>query len=153
MNKPPPRIIAEIGCNHKGDMAIAKEMINVAAYFCKVDVVKFQKRNARELLTDEEYDTPHPNPVNAYGKTYGEHREFLELDLDQNRQLKTWCEQNGVVYSTSVWDLTSAREIISLSPDLIKVPSACNLKFDLLELLCKEYSGEIHLSFGMTKRH
>jgi len=152
MNKKPPKIIAEIGCNHKGDMDVAKEMIHIAAYFCKVDVVKFQKRNPRELLSEEEYNAPHPNPMHAYGKTYGEHREFLELDLEQNRQLKKWCEENGIAYSTSVWDLTSAREIISLNPFLIKVPSACNLHFDLLEMLARDYSGEIHLSFGMTKR-
>ena len=152
MMKNPPRIIAEIGCNHKGDMDVAKEMIHIAAYFCKVDVVKFQKRNPRELLTAAEYDAPHPNPMHAYGDTYGAHREFLEFDLEQNRQLKKWCEENGVVYSTSVWDLTSAREIISLNPELIKVPSACNLRFDLLEMLARDYSGEIHLSFGMTKR-
>ena len=44
-----PQIIAEIGCNHKGDIEIAKEMIYVAAKFCKADVVKFQKRNNREF--------------------------------------------------------------------------------------------------------
>jgi N-acetylneuraminate synthase len=152
MNTTCPKIIAEIGCNHKGDMDIAKEMIHIAAYFCKVDVVKFQKRHPRELLSQEEYNAPHPNPMHAYGATYGEHREFLELDLEQNRQLKKWCEENGVAYSTSVWDLTSAREIISLNPVLIKVPSACNLHFDLLEILARDYGGEIHLSFGMTKR-
>lgn len=37
------KIIAEIGGNHKGDMNIAKEMIDTAALFCKVDVVKFRK--------------------------------------------------------------------------------------------------------------
>lgn len=145
-----PKIIAEVGCNHKGDMNIAKEMIHVAAYFCKVDVVKFQKRNPKELLSEEEYNAPHPNPIHSYGESYGEHREFLELDLDQNRQLKAWCEENGVQYATSVWDLTSAREIISLSPSFIKVPSACNLNFQLLKVLCEEYAGEIHISFGMT---
>ena len=152
MNTNCPKIIAEIGCNHKGDMDVAKEMIHIAAYFCKVDVVKFQKRNPRELLSEAEYNAPHPNPIHAYGNTYGEHREFLELDLEQNKQLKKWCEENGVGYSTSVWDLTSAREVISLRPSLIKVPSACNLHFDLLEMLSRDYSGEIHLSFGMTKR-
>ena len=50
----PPKVIAEIGCNHKGDMSIAKEMIMIAATFCKADVVKFQKRYPRELLTDAE---------------------------------------------------------------------------------------------------
>lgn len=145
-----PKIIAEIGCNHKGDMQIAKEMITTAAIFCKVDVIKFQKRTPKELLSPAEYDAPHPNPENAYGKTYGEHREFLELDLDQHKQLKNWCEELGVTYSSSVWDLTSAKEIASLNPELIKIPSACNLKFDMLQYLCDNYPGEIHLSFGMT---
>jgi N-acetylneuraminate synthase len=131
-------------------MEIAKEMIHVAAYFCKVDVVKFQKRCIRELLSEAEYNAPHPNPVNSYGTSYGEHREYLEFDLDQHRQLKLWCEDNGVVYSTSVWDVTSAKEIIQLDPLLIKVPSACNLNFEMLTLLANEYRGEIHLSFGMT---
>ena len=39
-----PKIIAEIGCNHIGDISIAREMIMTAASYCKVDVVKFQKR-------------------------------------------------------------------------------------------------------------
>ena len=64
-------------------MAIAKEMIMTAATYCKVDVVKFQKRYNKELLTPEEYNAPHPHPENSYGKTYGEHREFLEFNLDQ----------------------------------------------------------------------
>lgn len=145
-----PITIAEVGCNHKGDMKIAHEMIKIAATFCKVDVVKFQKRNPKELLSEEEYNAPHPNPVNSYGATYGEHREFLELDLEQHRQLKSWCEEEGIAYATSVWDLTSAKEITSLAPTLIKIPSACNLDFTMLGYLCDNYSGEIHLSFGMT---
>lgn len=147
-----PIIIAEIGCNHKGDINIAKEMIEVAATYCKVDVVKFQKRCNKELLTPEEYNAPHPNPLNSYGNTYGEHREFLEFSLDQHRQLKAWCEEYGIVYSTSVWDLTSAKEITSLNPQLIKIPSACNLNKPLLQYLCDNYGGEIHVSFGMTSK-
>lgn len=147
-----PIIIAEIGCNHKGDINIAKEMIEIAATYCKVDVVKFQKRCNKELLTPEEYNAPHPNPDNSYGKTYGEHREFLEFTLEQHQQLKEWCEENGIVYSTSVWDLTSAKEITSLNPQLIKVPSACNLNRPMLQYLCDNFPGEIHLSFGMTSK-
>lgn len=147
-----PKIIAEIGCNHKGDMEIAKELIVTAATYCKADVVKFQKRTNKELLSNEEYNAPHPNPANSYGNTYGEHREFLELTLDQHKQLKEWCEEYGVVYSTSVWDVTSAKEITSLNPELIKIPSACNLHKEMLQYLCDHYSGEIHLSFGMTSK-
>lgn len=147
-----PKIIAEIGCNHKGDMQIAKELIHTAAAYCKADVVKFQKRCNRELLSPEEYDAPHPNPVNSYGATYGEHREFLEFTLDQHRELQEYCRECGIEYSTSVWDVTSAKEIVSLQPKLIKVPSACNLNKAMLEYLCDEFKGEIHLSLGMTTK-
>jgi N-acetylneuraminate synthase len=146
----PPVVVAEIGCNHKGDMQVAREMIRIAATFAKCGYVKFQKRNNRELLTPEEYAAPHPNPVNSYGASYGEHREFLEFDLDQHRQLKRWCSEFGIGYSTSVWDLTSAREIASLEPDYIKIPSACNLRFDLLRELARIYAGDLHVPLGMT---
>lgn len=146
------KIVAEIGCNHKGDLEIAKEMIMTAANYCRVDVVKFQKRSNKELLTPEEYNSPHPNPWNSYGETYGAHREFLEFNLEQHKQLKECCEKFGVVYSTSVWDLTSAKEISSLNPQLIKVPSACNLNKPMLQYLCDNYGGEIHVSLGMTTK-
>lgn len=147
-----PKIIAEIGCNHKGDMLIAKELIQIAATYCKADVVKFQKRCNRELLSKDEFDAPHPNPINSYGATYGEHREFLEFTLEQHRELQEYCSECGIEYSTSVWDVTSAKEICSLHPKLIKVPSACNLNKAMLEYLCDEFKGEIHLSLGMTTR-
>ena len=147
-----PKIIAEIGCNHKGEMSIAKELIMTAATYCKADVVKFQKRCNTELLSPEEYNAPHPNPANSYGNTYGAHREYLEFSLKQHIQLKTWCDEFGIEYSTSVWDVTSAKEICTLNPKLIKVPSACNLNKPMLEYLCDNYGGEIHLSFGMTTK-
>jgi sialic acid synthase len=145
-----PIVIAEIGCNHMGKMDIAHEMIKVAAYFCKVDIVKFQKRTPKELLTEDEYNSPHPNPMHSYGKTYGEHREFLEFNIEQHRQLKNWCEQEGIIYTSSVWDITAAKEICSLKPNLIKIPSACNMDFELLEYISENFTGEIHLSLGMT---
>merc|ERR1719437_367023 len=102
-----PKVIAEIGCNHKGEIEIAKELLTLAkeagadvgkfqkrnprelltkeqydAPHPNPDVGKFQKRNPRELLTKEQYDAPHPNPDNSYGSTYGAHREFLELSVD-----------------------------------------------------------------------
>lgn len=145
-----PYVIAEIGCNHKGDMEIAKEMIETAAIFCKVDAVKFQKRCPKELLTEEEYNAPHPVPYNSYGETYGLHREALEFTAEQHKILKDWCEKFKITYSTSVWDLTSAKEIVALNPKFIKIPSACNLNRPMLEYICKNFAGEIHVSLGMT---
>lgn len=143
-------VIAEIGCNHKGDMEIAKKMIKIAALYCGVDAIKLQKRNNKELLSEEEFNAPHPNPINSYGKTYGEHREYLEFTLEENKELKQLCEEYGVIYSTSVWDMTSAKEITSLNPKFIKIPSAMNTHFEMLEYLFKNYNGEIHISTGMT---
>src|SRR3989338_4427145 len=148
----PPIIIAEIGCNHKGDINIAKEMIKIAKEFCQIDCVKFQKRNNRELLSEAQYNAPHPNPDNAYGETYGKHREFLEFTIEQHKELKAYCEQIGIEYSSSVWDVSSAKEIASLKPKYIKVPSACNLNKALLGFLCDNYKGEIHVSIGMTNK-
>lgn len=147
-----PYVIAEIGCNHKGEMEIAKELIKIAKIFGNADAVKFQKRNNKELLTEEQYHAPHPNSSNSYGETYGEHREFLEFDVEQHKELKAYCDEIGITYSTSVWDTTSAKEIASLNPEFIKIPSACNNNFEMLGWLSENYSGEIHISTGMTTK-
>ena len=145
-----PYVIAEAGCNHMGQMEIAHDLIETAAHFCKADAIKFQKRCPKELLTEEQYNAPHPNPANSYGDTYGAHREYLEFTVEQHAQLKKWCEEAGITYSTSVWDMTSAKEIATLEPEFIKIPSACNTHYEMLQWLCENYKGEIQLSFGMT---
>ncbi|GAB2469859.1 DAHP synthetase I family protein [Jatrophihabitans fulvus] len=143
-------LIAEIGCNHAGDLELAKKMIRVAAEFCEVDVVKFQKRNPRELLTPEQYDAPHPNAMHAFGPSYGLHREALEFGVEQHAELVDVASKFGVTYATSVWDMTSAREITELDPALIKIPSATNTHTELLAYLADHYQGRIHVSLGMT---
>ena len=143
-----PCVIAEIGCNHRGELHTAKQMI-VVAKSCGADVAKFQKRNPSELLTPEQYNMPYENR-HSYGATYGAHREFLEFDLETHRQLKEYAEEHDIEYSTSVWDLTSAREIAALEPRFIKIPSACNNHIEMLTFLRDEYGGEVHISTGMS---
>ncbi len=149
MNYSIPKVIAEIGCNHKGDMNIACELIKLAKD-SGANIVKFQKRNNKELLTNEQYNKPHPNSINSYGTTYGEHREFLEFDVSQHKLLRNYCLEIGIEYSTSVWDVKSAKEMLSFNPNFLKVPSACNNHFEMLEILRDEFKGEIHISMGMT---
>ena len=146
-----PKVIAEIGCNHKGDFEIAKELVSLAKR-AGADVAKFQKRNSIELLTREQYNSPHPNPRNSYGSTYGEHREFLELNINQHQLLKSFCEEIDIEYSTSTWDVTSANQIVTMNPKFIKVPSAWNNNFEMLEILRDQFKGIVHVSFGMTNR-
>jgi len=146
-----PHVIAEIGCNHKGEIEVAKELLSLAKE-AGADVGKFQKRNPKELLTKEQYDAPHPNPDNSFGSTYGAHREFLELSVDDHKELKKHCDEIGLTYSCSVWDTTSAREIVSLNPALIKVGSPSNQHWEMQKVLREEYTGDVHISTGMTTK-
>lgn len=134
-----------------GSLDVAKELI-LKAKKCGADYAKFQKRNPKELLTPEQAAAAHPVPYNSYGSTYGEHREYLELTIDQHRELKEYCEEVGIGYSSSVWDVTSAKEVVSLNPDLIKVGSPSNMHWDMMKLLRDEYQGDVHVSTGMTSR-
>lgn len=146
-----PMVMAEIGCNHMGNFEIAKELLSLAKR-SGCDYAKFQKRHPKEVLTREQYDAPHPVPHNSYGKTYGEHREYLEFTVDQHRELKAFCDSIQLGYSCSVWDVTSAREIVSLNPLLIKVGSPSNLHWEMLTILRDEYAGDVHISTGMTTK-
>lgn len=146
------RLVAEIGATHLSSIDRAKMLIKLASK-AGADYVKLQKRNPVESVPLELHNKPHPNPAFAYGKTYLEHRQVLELSIEQHRELKAFCEQDANIgYSTSVWDITSAREVISLNPEFIKVPSACNNHYKMLDILFDEYSGGIHISTGMTTR-
>jgi len=149
MKYKPCKTIAEIGCNHKGDLETAKHLVKLSKD-SGADVAKFQKRNSKELLPEYQYNAPHPNPINSYGKTYGEHREFLEFNKSEHKELMNFCNSIDIEYSTSVWDVTSAEEICDLNPNLIKVPSASNTHYNMLEVLRDSYKGEVHVSFGMT---
>ena len=145
-----PVVIAEIGCNHQGNFETALKMVEIAANFCNADIIKFQKRTPSEILTKEEYNAPHPVPANSYGETYGKHREFLEFDLNKHYLLMKECKKYNKLYSCSVWDLTSAKDICSINPQIIKIPSACSNYYALIDYICDNFNGEIHLSLGMT---
>ncbi len=147
-----PIVVAEIGCNHQGDILKAKELIKSAAK-AGATYVKFQKRNNKYLL-GKKFNSKHPVPENSFGNSYGLHREFLELSINEHYDLYKYCKKNNVKYATSVWEKKSAKSIIDsrINLDFIKVPSACNLDFELLEYLANNFKKKIHVSLGMTNR-
>ena len=147
-----PVLIAEIGCNHMGKISLAKEFIDISKKFCDLRYVKFQKRHPKTLLSKNEYYAPHPVPENSFGVTYGKHREKLEFNLNQHKYLKKYCESKKITYSTSVWDLKSAKEISSIKPKFIKIGSATNTNYKVLNYLLKNFHGKIHVSLGMTNQ-
>lgn len=141
-------VIAEIGCSHGGSLERAKTLAKLAK-LSGAHVVKTQKRNPKESTKKELWDQPHPNKIYAYGDTYLQHRENLELTIKQHIELKKYCEDINIDYSTSVWDMTSTKEVVSLNPKFIKIPSACNHRNDMIDYLLKQYKGQIHISTGM----
>lgn len=142
-------MVAEIGCIHIGSLERAKLLTRLAA-ICGADYIKLQKRNPKDSVPKRIQDQPHPNLNFAYGNTYLKHRMAVELDVEDHVKLQEYCNSIGIGYATSVWDVVSAREIIPLNPDFIKIPSACNLNKNLLEVLATEYEGDVHISTGMT---
>lgn len=144
--------VAEVGCNHLGSIALAKEHIDVFSTFSNVKYIKFQKRTLKDLLTKEEYDAPHPNPMYAHGETYGKHREALELTIEQHIELARYCENKNVTYACSAWDIGSAKDLLNNIPKIayIKIPSASNLNFTLIKYIIDNSACGIHISLGMT---
>ncbi len=148
-----PLFVAEICCNHMGSIDLAKVMIDLAKE-SGANIVKFQKRDIEswEKRKPLVYNSPHKDIKNAFSDTYKEHRKFLEFSFEEHKELKKYCDLKGVEYSASVWDLISAKQICSLKPKIIKIASPCNCNFEMMEWICNNYMGEIHLSLGMTSK-
>src|SRR4029450_10711615 len=101
----PCYVIAEVGHNHQGDLAQAKRLID-AAKECGVNAVKLQKRSNRALYTREFYEQPYDNEL-SFGRTYGAHREALELGADDYRELLRHAEQVGITVFATAFDFES----------------------------------------------
>lgn len=140
-------IVAEIGQNHNGDIKIAKELIDDAAE-AGCSAVKSAKRDLSHELSKEAYNRPYDSP-NSFGKTYGEHRKFLELSFEDHRLLKKYTNNRRMDYFLSVCDIPSLEFALSLDPPLIKIPSKeiCNLA--LLEKVA-ETGKKVAFSIGLA---
>src|SRR5205809_4910077 len=114
-------VIAEIGHNHQGDVELAKRLID-AAKECGVNAVKLQKRSNRSLYTREFYDQPYDNEL-SFGRTYGEHREALELDAREYRELQRHAREVGVLLFATPFDFESADLLAELDVPVFKFAS------------------------------
>lgn len=140
-------LVAEIGNNHQGDPAKAREMVQAAAE-AGADAVKFQKRDMNALFTQAGLSAPYGGP-NSFGPTYGAHRQALELSPEVVADLKALAESLGLVFFASAWDLVSARQLLDLGMELFKVCSADLVNIPLLRFL-GERGLPVVLSTGMS---
>ena len=114
-------VIAEIGHNHKGDVDICKELF-VSAKDCGAHAVKLQKRDNRSLYTKAMYDQAY-NSENAYGPTYGTHREALEFGMDEYMELKKFAAELGIDFFSTAFDFNSADFLAKLDLPAYKMAS------------------------------
>ena len=140
-------IIAEIGINHQGDISIAKELI-IKAKECGADAVKFQKRTINRILTKEGLEASYDNR-NSFGKTYGEHKKFLELSDQEYYDLSSFCKKIDVIFCASGWDEESIDFLDNLSVPFFKMASADLTNMPLLLHTAKKNKPMI-LSTGMA---
>lgn len=114
-------VIAEIGQNHQGDLNVAKELI-LCAKESGADCVKFQKSCLPEKFTSTALSRPY-NSVNAWGKTYGTHKAYLEFSVDQYRQLQSYANELGICFTASAMDEQSLADLYALDVPVMKIGS------------------------------
>lgn len=146
-NDYPTFIIAEIGQNHNGEVKLAKKLIDMAVD-CGASAVKFQKRDIPSELTKEAFDRPYDNP-NSFGKTYGEHRMFLELDEKQHLELKEYATAKGITYFCTPCDVPSVELLERIGCPFYKVASRDLTNIPLLEAL-GQTGKPVIISTGMA---
>ncbi len=141
----PCYVVAEIGINHNGDLALAKRLIDVAVN-CGCSAVKFQKRTVDVVYTAEELRRPRESP---FGETNGELKRALEFGADQYAEIDAHCRQKGIVWFASPWDEASVDFLERFDVPCHKVASA-SLTDDHLLRHIRATGKPIILSTGMS---
>jgi N-acetylneuraminate synthase len=142
----PVWIIAEIGINHNGDLELAKKMIDTAS-IAGCDAVKFQKRTPELCVPVEQRNLIRETPWGLM--TYMEYRERVEFGKEDYEKINRYCNEKGIAWFASCWDVASVDFIEEFSPVCHKIASASLTDHDLLRRL--NFTGRpIILSTGMS---
>ena len=114
-------VIAEVGHNHQGNLETAKKMF-AAAKEAGADAVKLQKRDNRSLFTRALYDKSYDSE-NAFGPTYGLHREALEFGKKEYEELIAFTNALGICFFATAFDCPSADFLADLDMPAYKIAS------------------------------
>jgi sialic acid synthase len=151
-------IIGEIGQNHNGSVDIAKLIVDIAARKVKddlfgldlkpMDAVKLTKRDLKEELSASQMAAPYNSP-HSFGKTYGEHRAFLELSDEQHFEIYKHAKSLGLEFVETLCAIGCLSLLKLFRPDKLKVASRDLTNLPLLNALA-ETKIPIILSTGMA---
>jgi len=142
----PTFTIAEIGINHNGDLNIAKRLID-AAVQAGCDAVKFQKRTPELCVPTEQRDKLREIPWRLV--TYLEYRRRVVFGEDEYREIDRYCQERGILWFASYWDIPSVNFIEQFDPVYYKIPSAMLTDDELLRYINSKGRPMI-LSTGMS---
>src|SRR5690606_22315593 len=117
-------VIAEVGNNHNGSLALARQLVD-AALDAGADCVKFQLRN-REALYRRKADGSRAEDLGV--EYIQDLLDKVELSLDEHRQLRAYCAEKGISYLCTPWDEPSVDALASFDVAALKIASAdlCN---------------------------
>ncbi len=142
----PAYVIAEIGINHNGDLAVAKSLIDVAAE-CGCDAVKFQKRTPEICVPEHQKALRRETPWGEM--TYLEYRGRVEFGDSEYREIDAYCRKKSIAWSASPWDVPSVGFLCDLGVPFLKIPSAALTNDDLVAN-CRASGKPVILSTGMS---
>lgn len=147
-----PYIIAEIGANHNGDIALAKKIIDKAKD-CGADAVKFQSWTPSSLISKSEYDKNQSyNDGDGGKKHFGSLKEMVEkyyLRENQHFELNQYCKNIGIDFCSSPFSKSEVDLLIKLDVPFLKIASMDINNLELLKHIAK-YKKPIVLSTGMS---
>ncbi len=115
-------VIAELGVNHNGDVAIAKEMVDVAAK-SGADAVKFQTFKAEKMISKFAPKAEYQRKSTDENESQFEMVKKLELDQCAHKELIGYCRQKGIIFISTPFDLESIDLLNDLGLKIIKIPS------------------------------
>jgi sialic acid synthase SpsE/sugar phosphate isomerase/epimerase/CBS domain-containing protein len=142
----PCYVIAEVGLNHNGDLAIAKQLVD-AAVLAGADAVKFQKRKLRETYREEIIDQP------RHGEQGLQYIVPLliefELSDEQFCELFAYCESRGITAMCTPWDRASVDFLETCNLAAYKIGSPDLTNFPLIEYVAATGKPML-LSTGMS---
>lgn len=154
----PTYIIGEIGQNHNGSVDVAKLIVQLVARpiiepsvdfeIKPIDAVKMTKRDLAEELTTSQMNRPYLTP-NSFGKTYGEHRAFLELSDEEHFEVYKYAKELGLDFVETLCAKGCLSLLKLFSPDFLKVASRDLTNLPLLEAMAETKIPMI-LSTGMA---
>jgi sialic acid synthase SpsE/sugar phosphate isomerase/epimerase len=142
----PCYVIAEIGVNHNGDLALAKRLVD-AAVKAGADAVKFQKRHLPQVYQQAILDEPR-NGEQGLQYIIPLLAEF-ELDDDAFRELFDYCRHKGIVGLCTPWDRVSVDFLQTLDLPAYKIGSPDMTNLPLIEHVLKT-GKPLLVSTGMS---